>query len=152
MRGRGFRLERLLRIVQIRESHYLLQLAVTRRAEAEAHARLEEAGEARTRLVSAMREAADCIDPLPMTLGWAAMDQAEARVAAATSRWQERHLLTLQSRRELTEAARGRKSLEHLRKKHLVRQQFEWNREEHRQTDEHATVRRASREAEDRCR
>ena len=151
MPGRGFRLERLLRIVRISEDRYLLNLAVARRAEAEAQAQLMAATEASEWLVGAMREATAQIDPLRMTLGWAAMDAAEGRVAGAAARLRERQSLTAQRRGELTETSRGRKSLEHLRDKHLARQRLEWSREEYRLADEHAAVQRSSREADGQC-
>ena len=151
MSGRGFRLERLLRIVRISEDRYLMNLAVARRAEAEAHGQLVAAKEASEWLVGAMREAAGRIDPLRMTLGWAAMDAAEGRVVDAAARLQERQSTTAQRRGELTETSRGRKSLEHLREKHLARQRLEWSREEYRLADEHAVVQRSSREADAKC-
>jgi hypothetical protein len=146
--GRGFRLERLLRIVRLREDGYLLNLAVARRAEAEAQNRVAAAREANERLISAMREAAGQIDPLRMVLGWAAMDAAEGELADAAAWWRERQACTVQARSELTETSRGRKSLEHLRQKHLARQLLEWNREQYRLADEHATVQRTSREVD----
>ncbi|MDQ7793169.1 MAG: hypothetical protein RDU89_01965 [bacterium] len=146
MRGRSFRLDRLLRVTRTREDHYRHTAAVARRAEILARDELEAARLQQAALLETLRDAAATPEPATMTLGWEALAEAGRRLESALARLRGREQVSAAGLRDLQEAARGRKSLETLYDRHLAAWQQEQARLQAREADEHAQQAR-SREA-----